>query len=380
MTSVSDPSFVPKRSRSLRSGFHRLIARPGFQAWAARMPFAARRARRDGEDIFDIVAGFVNAQVLLALVELEILETLLDGPQRPDALALKAGMAPERMDALLNAGAALDLLALKRAGRVQLARKGAALVGVPGLRAMIRHHGAFYNDMADPVALLRGEVETELAHVWPYVFGDGGAADPETKRIYSDLMADSQAMVADDTLRMVSLKGVSRLMDVGGGSGAFALAVAQAHPKVGLTVFDLPGVADQAVARFAEAKVSTKLDSIEGSFRDSALPEGMDAISLIRVLYDHADDTVLDLLRKCHAALPPGGRLIISEPMTGGARPHRAGDVYFSFYCMAMQTGRARSAAQIAALCRAAGFDDITCPKAPRPFVTSALVARKSAG
>lgn len=379
MTTVSDPTFVPQRSRSLRSAFHRLIARPGFQAWAARMPFAARRARKDGEAIFDIVAGFVNAQVLLALVELEILETLLDGPQRPEALALKAGMAPERMTALLNAGVALDLLALKRGGRVQLARKGAALVGVPGLRAMIRHHGAFYKDMADPVALLRGEAETELAHVWPYVFGDGGAADPEIKRIYSDLMADSQAMVAADMLRMVDLRRVSSLMDVGGGSGAFALAVARAHPKVALTVFDLPGVADQALARFASENLSTRLDSVEGSFRDSALPEGHETISLIRVLYDHEDDTVRDLLAKCHAALPPGGQLVISEPMTGGARPHRAGDVYFSFYCMAMQTGRARSAAQIAALCRTAGFDDITCPKAPRPFVTSALVARKTA-
>ena len=379
MTTTSDPLFVPKRSRSLRSAFHRLIAKPGFQAWAARMPFAARRARQDGEAIFDIVAGFVNAQVLLALVELEIFETLLEGPQKPESLAFKAAMPPERMQALLQAGTALELLSLRRDGQVQLARKGAALVGVPGLRAMIRHHGAFYNDLADPVALLRGEVETELAHVWPYVFGDGGAADPEIKRIYSDLMADSQAMVAADTLRMVPFKGVKNLMDVGGGSGAFALAVAQAYPDIRPTVFDLPGVADQATARFAAAALSSRLDIQEGSFLEDALPSGTDAISLIRVLYDHSDDTVFDLLLKCYAALPEGGRLIISEPMTGGARPHRAGDVYFAFYCMAMQTGRARSAQQISDLCREAGFGNVHCPRAPRPFVTSAIVATKGA-
>jgi len=126
--------------------------------------------------------------------------------------------------------------------------------------------------------------------------------------------------------------------------------------------------------------VSDKLDSQEGSFLDGPLPKAKEAISLIRVLYDHSDETVRVLLRKCHDALPPGGQLIISEPMTGGHRPHRAGDVYFAFYCMAMQTGRARAPEHISALCREAGFEEIQRPKAPRPFVTSAIIARKAQG
>ncbi|WP_425040148.1 methyltransferase [Primorskyibacter sp. S187A] len=378
MSLVHDPLPARRRSRSLSSMLNRLVARPGFQDWASRMPFAAKSARRDGEALFDIVAGFVNAQVLLALVELEICETLLDGPQKVEDLARGTGVPVLRMERLLRAAVALDLLRLHRDGRFSVARKGAAMVGVPGLRAMIRHHGAFYSDMADPVALLRGDVQTELAQVWPYVFGDGGAADPETKRFYSDLMADTQSMVAADTLRMVNLTSASRLMDVGGGSGAFALAVAQKHKDMSLTVFDLPGVADQAVARFAEAGQGARLSVEEGSFRDQALPQGADVISLIRVLYDHEDSTITDLLEKCHAALPEGGRLVISEPMTGGAAPTRAGDVYFSFYTMAMQTGQARAPDRIAHLCRQAGFTDVRQPRAPRPFVTSAVVATKA--
>ena len=92
-----------------------------------------------------------------------------------------------------------------------------------------------------------------------------------------------------------------------------------------------------------------------GSFRDDPLPRGADAISLVRVLYDHADDTVAALLGAVHDALPRGGRLIVSEPMSGGARPERAGDAYFALYCMAMRTGRVRSAAEIAGLLRQAG-------------------------
>ncbi|MGX9355936.1 methyltransferase [Roseobacteraceae bacterium S113] len=378
MADTLDNMNAPRRSRSLSSMMNRLIARPGFQAWAARMPFAAKAARRDGEALFDIVAGFVNAQILLALVELGICETLLDGPQTPEALARGIGIPAQRMDRFLRAAVALDLLKLRRDGQFALARKGAALVGVPGLQAMIRHHGAFYNDMADPVALLRAERETELARVWPYVFGDGGSADPQVKRFYSDLMADSQAMVASDTLRMVKLEDAEKIMDVGGGSGAFALAVARANTKARLVVYDLPGVAGQAVARFEEAGLADRLSVAEGSFRDDALPQGADVISLIRVLYDHEDSTVIDLLAKCHAALPPAGRLVISEPMTGGAAPTRAGDVYFTFYTMAMQTGQARAPERIAELARAAGFAKIIQPKAPRPFVTSAIVAEKA--
>ena len=114
-----------------------------------------------------------------------------------------------------------------------------------------------------------------------------------------------------------------------------------------------------------------------GSFRDDPLPEGHDAISLIRVLYDHADDTVEALLTKVFAALPAGGRLIVSEPMTGGAQPHKAGDAYFAFYTMAMRTGRARSQTEIANLCRKAGFGAIRTPKSRRPFVTSTVTAVK---
>lgn len=365
-------------SKSLGARLNRLIANPGFQAWSARLPFIKRLARQDGEALFDLVAGFVNAQVLSAVVELEICHKLLDGPLSAQSLARGTGVPAARMDRLLRAAVALDLLKLKRDGRFAVARKGAAMIGVPGLEAMIRHHAAFYRDMSDPLALLRGETETELAQVWPYVFGDGGAADPATKRFYSDLMADSQALVASDTLRAVSFDGAAQIMDVGGGSGAFALAVAQAVNDPQMRVFDLPGVADQAEARFAKAGLSGRLSVSEGSFLTDDLPRGADVISLIRVLYDHEDSTIEMLLSKCFAALPSGGRLVISEPMTGGAKPTRPGDVYFSFYTMAMQTGQARSAEKIAGMLKDTGFARIETPTPERPFVTTALVAHKA--
>lgn len=368
----------PGALRLFRSGWsNRLIARPGFQAWVARVPLLRRLARAEGQELFDLVSGFVRAQVLLALVELDIPAKLLDRPRSTQDLARAADLPADRMQILLQAGAALGLLKAHRDGQFGLARKGAALLGVPGLTAMIRHHSVFYRDLADPLALLRGETETELAQFWPYVFGAQGDVPAETTRIYSDLMADSQSLVAQDTLRQVRFAKVRRLLDVGGGSGAFAAAVCQAHPDLRATVFDLPAVMPQAASRLDASGLSDRVNLTGGSFRDDSLPKGADMISLVRVLYDHSDETVADLLAKVFTALPPGGRLVISEPMAGGARPEPSGDVYFAFYTLAMRTGRARSAARIAKLCQAAGFTAVRCPRPVRPYVTSIVEATR---
>ena len=365
------------RRRDLPTALARLAARPGFQRWAAAFPLTRRLVRREGDALMDLVAGFVQAQALAALVELRVIEACLEGPRDAGTLGRAHDIPQDRMQALLQAGAAMGLLKRRRGGRFSVTARGAALTGVPGLLPMIRHHGAFYRDMGDPVALLRGQAETELAGVWPYVFGAREGIDPATARAYSDLMTQSQALVAEDTLRLVSLKGVARLLDVGGGTGAFLRAAAARRPDLGLMLMDLPEVVEAAREQMAEAGLGDRTTLHPGSFRDAPLPEGADAISLIRVLYDHEDATVRDLLAKCFAALPPGGRLIVSEPMSGGARPDRATDVYFAFYCMAMRTGRTRSAAEIAALLRAAGFETPEREKSLRPYVTTALVARK---
>jgi demethylspheroidene O-methyltransferase len=347
----------------------RLAGSRRFQAWAARMPLIRRIVAREGADLFDLIQGFVRSQVLLALVELDLFPALANGPRTAAQLAPGAGLTPERMLVLLQAGAALGLLCRKGEG-FTLARKGAAFMAVPGLAGMVRHHAVLYRDLADPVAFLRAETAPELARFWPYVFGAGAARDPAVAATYSTLMADSQTLVAEDVLRLVDLTGVRHLMDVGGGTGAFLRAVAAAHPDLTLTLFDLPAVLDSA-------RLPPRITPVPGSFRDDPLPTGADAISLVRVLYDHADATVQALLARVHAALPPGGRVIVAEPMGGGTRPDPATDVYFAFYCMAMGTGRTRPMAEIAAHLAAAGFTGIRQHPGPRPYVASAVTAQR---
>lgn len=366
----------PPRGRRGQGWLNRLAASPGFQRWAARFPFTRRHVRAEGEAIFDLVAGFAHSQVLRALIELDLLVFLRDDALPARTIAARLSMPEDRAEILLRAGVALGLLRLK-GGRYQTSTRGAALLGVPGLPQMIRHHEILYRDLSDPVAFFRGDTETELARFWPYVFGAGTGASPDEAARYSQLMADSQGLVAQDALDQIDLRRVDHLMDVGGGTGVFLSQVAAAAPALDLTLFDLPQVMPAARDALAQAGLADRITLAEGSFKTDPLPGGADAISLIRVLYDHDDAQVAQLLSKCFDALPKGGRLIISEPMTGGEAPHRAGDVYFALYCMAMRTGRARSQHRIAGLAQAAGFIQPATPRARRPFVTSTVLATR---
>lgn len=358
----------------------RLISSDSFQRWAARNPLTRGVARRDAARLYDLTAGFVYSQVLLACVELNLFEHVADRVVDVDDLTDATGLESDRLERLCRAAAALDLLVRTRDGGYRLGRLGAAVRGVPGLLDMIRHHAMFYRDLSDPVALLRGRTNPELSRFWPYVTGEGVTEfAPATAASYSDLMASSQVLVAEETLSAVSFARHDCVLDVGGGSGAFLAEVLRRTPDISGILFDLPQVAEQAVPRFERAGLVPRTRVVGGSFRRDPLPQGADVITLIRVAYDHEDVTVRDLLRRIHLALPPGGRIVISEPMSGGDIPSKAGDAYFGLYTLAMTTGRARSAARHAELLAEAGFGRIRTLHTQRPFITGCIEAYRLA-
>ena len=375
---LTGPEYIPNKPRIFsKSYLNWLFSSSKFQNWASDLPIIREFARKEGEAIFDLVMGFVNSQVLWALIDLKVLERLINGPLTAFEIGAQVGLSSERTEILLQSGVALGLLRRKSQNRFGLSRKGASLLGVPGLTEMIKHHSHFYRDMTDPVALLHDEVDTELSRFWPYVFGASNDAPKGVTDSYSHLMAASQQLIARDTLKMVPLSKVKKLLDIGGGSGGFAIEVAQKYPSLLLSVFDLPQVEQSALQRIKSEALDGRIRFIPGTFRDDLIPQGFGSISLIRVLYDHSDDTVTALLKKVYNALPIGGQLIISEPMSGGKHPNKSGDVYFAFYTMAMRTGKARSANQISQMCLNAGFSNVKIPRSPRPFITSSVLCVK---
>lgn len=362
---------------------NRLIARPGFQRWAADFPLTRPVAQRRAQSLFDITAGFVYSQILYACVELDLFNRLATGPQSLSALAPAMDMTEAQADRLLRAAVALDLLERRGvdsrgSARFGLGNHGAAMLGNPGIAAMVKHHRMLYRDLNDPLALLRGEKqETELGRYWAYASSldpaqEGDASVSE----YSELMSISNAFVAGDVLDAYSLKDHRCLMDVGGGQGNFVLAAAERWPHLKIRLFDLPAVAARAQQRFEALGLGDRAEAFGGDLMSGELPKGADICSLVRVVHDHDDDQAMQILQAVRGALEPGGTLMLAEPMaeTPGAEP--IGDAYFGLYLLAMGSGRPRPPRELKAMLREAGFDQIRLRRTRRPMQTRLLVAR----
>ncbi|WP_396594044.1 methyltransferase [Brevundimonas sp. R86498] len=364
------PQTLHDRFRDWRN---RLIGNSGFQRWAARFPLTRPIARRRAQALFDLSAGFIYSQIAYACVTSGLLERLAAGPCDLIQLSRTVQLDQAATLRLVRAAAALKLAEACPNDRFALGVEGAALLGAPGVTAMITHHALLYADLEDPMALLRrGGGGGALAGYWPYAGGE--APDPVAAAAYSGLMSTSQAMVAAQVLDAYPVGRHRRLMDVGGGQGTFLRAVAARAPRLELALFDLPAVADRARAAFAAEAIS--LDAVGGSFFADPLPTGADVISLIRILHDHDDGPALAILKAVRAALPPGGTLLIGEPMAQVRGAERVGDAYFGLYLLAMGSGRPRPAAEIIALCREAGFARAGLRATAMPMISSLVVAR----
>jgi len=364
-----------ERGLALRN---RLLASPRFVRWATGFPLTRPLAQRRARRLFDLCAGFVYSQVLLACVRLQLFDRVREEPRSAADLARELSLAPEALRRLLGAAASLDLLERRRGDRFGLGALGAVLAGTPGLEALIEHHRLLYADLSDPVALLRGDREgTELGRYWPYA----DARDPEKLEAeqvasYTRLMAASQALVADPVLDAYPLRGHRCLLDVGGGDGAFLAAAGRRAPDLRLMLFELPAVAERARARLAEGGLEARASVFGGDFFCDPLPVGADVVSLVRVIHDHDDERALAILRAVRRALPDDGVLLLAEPMSGTRGAEPIGDAYFAFYLLAMGSGRARSPAELESLLRSAGFGGVRRLRTRMPLQTRLLVAR----
>lgn len=375
MTSTILPRAERGRSwAAMRDG---LLADPRFQRWALTFPPTRWIARRRARALFDLCAGFVYSQVLAACVDLDLFEILADGPQSLSALSLRLKLSETAARRLLDAARSLHLVSERRPGVYGLGSLGAALRGNPGIAAMVAHHRLLYADLADPVALLRGDARThQLAPYWAYAGNDAAAAlDPAAIAPYTALMSASQAMIATEVLDAYDVRRHRHLLDVGGGDGTFLCAAAARATDLHLTLFDLPAVAERASARFAREGLSGRAAARGGDFRSDPLPKGADLVTLVRVIHDHDDDVAVDLLRAARHAIATGGTLVVAEPMaeTPGAEP--VGHAYFGFYLLAMGRGRPRTAAELSSLMQNAGFRDVSPVGTRLPMVTSVLKA-----
>ncbi|QWD38507.1 methyltransferase domain-containing protein [Polynucleobacter paneuropaeus] len=357
----------------------KLIANSRFQNTVAKVPFLRGIAKKRANQLFDVMAGFVYTQILLACIRLNIFNQLKDGPLTLEAIKNECGLERAPLKQLLDAAVSIHLLEIRTNHRYGLGKLGAPLVGNSALAAMIEHHSVLYEDLRDPLLLLSGKLKSKkLEKFWPYVSNDledqESLKDQERVKDYSDLMSASLPLVADQVLGAYDFSRHRCLLDIGGGQGTFLKRVHLQSPQLERMLFDLPGVANLAELNFSASSENQSIKVFGGDFFKDELPSGADLITLIRVIFDHDDERVKILLRLIFRALSPGGKLLIAEPMAETPDHPPMGHAYFGFYLMAMGRGRPRTVEEIGQLALEAGFKRVEILPSDMPINAQVLL------
>jgi len=354
----------------------RLLASRRFQRFVARFPLTRPVALARSRRLFDLSAGFVYSRILRALIELDVIGRLRREPSTAEALAAWLELPRDPVVRLLRAGRSLDLVDVDGRGVWRPGSLGAPLLDQPALTALIEHNDLLYRELEAPVELLERGRGRELPAYWPYsTTACRRELSDEEVAPYSALMAASAPLVAAEVVDAYDFRRHRALLDVGGGEGVFLETVAERASRLDLALFDLPAVVARARRRLADAGLSGRVSTHGGDFLDDPLPDGADVVTLIRILHDHDDEGAAALLQSVHRALPPGGTLVVAEPMSGLPHADPVGEAYFSFYLLALGQGRARTPAELEALLRDAGFGRVGLRRSATPVVAGVLVA-----
>jgi SAM-dependent methyltransferase len=198
---------------------------------------------------------------------------------------------------------------------------------------------------------------------------DQGVAGMHARHNYSLLVGHALAQAYDLSSHRV-------LLDLGGGTGAYSLALCQRYEHLRAVVFDLPPVARLASQYIAASNMHDRVAVCAGDFKEDELPAGFDVALLADLLSVASEETNRALLRKLYDRLPAGGAIIISGWMLDDSRTSPLVPVLF---CLEDINWRApdveRSASTYAGWLAATGFVEIVhqayCPP------TSMIVGRK---
>lgn len=255
--------------------------------------------------IMKIAAGFMAAKHLFAASELGLFEALADSPATLGALADRTGLT--RRAARISADAMVALGLLARDGETYRNADAAEAFLAGRAGADLRPFLRFWDRISYPAW-------ADLAHA----LGRGPrqeifAMDDELQEVAS---AGIEAVLAGPAAALATVYDFAphhRLLDVGGGTGSWSIAVARSHPHLDATVIDLPVVAAIAAERVAAAGLAPQVDVIARDVKQSRIPGGYDAFLVANLVHYWSPEDNQRLLRRVRAAAEPGACLLLAD-------------------------------------------------------------------
>ncbi|MEO8496640.1 MAG: methyltransferase [Planctomycetota bacterium] len=275
----------------------------------------------DPAPIFEHFRGSYGTELLTAAVaHFNVFGLLADEPRSFDALCQALGLAERPGVVLVTALRAMGLIAKDADGRLAITPLAAEHL-TPGAAFEVSDYvglAATSPGVLEMVERLRTNRPADMS-------GDGGAAfifrqgtksamDQEDLARHFTLALSGRAKnVAPVLAERVPMEGVSRLLDVGGGTGIYSIALLQKHPQLRAMVLDHAEVLKVAAEMAESYGVANRLELREGDMFADPLPTDCQAILLSNILHDWDVPQCRQLVERCADVLPAGGRLLIHD-------------------------------------------------------------------
>lgn len=319
----------------------------------------------DDRPIWDAWLARLHLPALAVADELGLFPLLADAPLTAEATAGALTLSPAGAEALLGALAALGFLA-RHEGRFSptAAARTYLLPGSPYYYGpMLRFVTLAPSDPASLLASLRPKTVAETVEVDGRVLlraWQAATLPPELAERFTAMIDALSLPAALAAARWGDFASVRRLLDVAGGSGCFAIALARRYPGLRCTILELPSVCPIAARYVADAGLAERIDTTAANMFIDPWPAGYDAVLLSNVFHDWDRASCLHLARYAFAALPPGGRIYLHETLLADTRDGPPLVAAYSLHMVRVGLGKQYTAGELGALLREAGFGAVS--------------------
>ena len=331
----------------------------------------------DPSAIMALATGYWNSATLLAANELDLFGALADAEATAQQAADKLQTPLRSIEMLLDACAGLNLLHKQEQNGTwtyaNTPETAAFLVpGRPGYLGNAIRWGA---GQYEAWGKLEQSVRTNAPVTRP---ADHLGNDPEQTRRFVLGMHNRALGVARGVLRYLDFEGTTRLLDVGGGPGTYAMLLAQKYPGLQATALDLPGVVAIAEELIAEAGLADRVQTLAGSAVDTEWGTAeYNGILFSGVLHQMRGETIQNLFAKARRALKPGGKLIVSDIMLDETKTQPTFAALFSLQMLlTSEAGAVFSDKDCVQWLQQAGFTAVHAQTLPPPLPYVVVVGR----
>lgn len=331
--------------------------------------------------LLELTWGFMNFKTFAAALELGLFTMLADGEQvTADEFADRIGLQARPARVLLAACASLGLLTKR--GDKYLNSELAEKYLVAGQPEYFGGFVTFYDRLLYPAwHRLPEALRTGSPVAWDPDNQDFAysPADEALTEVFWEAMFALARSTANALAGVYDFTAHRRLLDVGGGSGGFPIALCERHPELTATVFELPHVCPLAAAKIEAAGLTARIGTVPGDFlKDDELPGGHDIALLSQILHNHDEPANRALLAKVYAALPAGGAVLICELLLNDERTGPPAAAVMGVNMVVGMTGGENYAeGQYGRWLTDTGFTDVRVVRFSAAGANGAVVARK---